>query len=35
MWWKNPELWGLVIQLLVLISIIGLVGVGIIGVING
>ena len=24
MWWKNPELWGLVIQLLVLFSIVGL-----------
>ena len=35
MWWKNSDLWGLLIQLAVLTAILSLVGVLMIGVIRG
>ena len=35
MGWKNSDLWGLLIQLAVLIAILSLTGVVIVGVFNG
>ena len=35
MGWKNSDLWGLLIQIAVLIAILSLTGVVIVGVLNG